>query len=403
MVNAYNFKIDLQCPQCGAPAELDETETIIQCGFCRTSNIIHTHPFPCFFITPKQEKLSHLPVVYIPYWRFKGLEFALGPKRPAFRAIDQSYIAVDRPGLPRSLGFRSQTQRLQFIQKGIKGGFLPPSLSRRDILNQIAGGNKGKVHIGEILSLIFMPFLHDDHRVYDGLTGKATGMNSADLGIEKKAPSYRLSFTPSQCPSCGWDLAGETDSLVLHCKNCTSFWLIHEKKLNRVNTEFFGLTPKTDIFMPFWRFDLEFDHLNLSTMADLIRVANIPRVVQEEHQTRKLYFYTPAFKLNPKLFLRIAKQITVAQIDAKEAPRLTDALFHPADLPIDEGFQAMLPVLMEICANKKEAWDMLNREKIRIRSFGLVYLGFYTQGSEYIQDELGFSVLVNSLKFGRKL
>lgn len=401
-MNAYNFKIDLACPQCGAPAVLDETEYIIRCEFCRTGNIIHTHPYPCFFISPKKHRHAHLPVTYVPYWRFKGLEFSLGPRAPGFRVIDHSYIAVERPGLPASLGLRSQTQKLQFIQKGIIGAFLPPDISRKNILDQIAGQEVKKVHIGEILSLIFMPFHHDTDIIYDGLTGKITGMKQ-DLSSDKKAPSYHLTFTPSLCPNCGWDLRGETDSLVLSCKNCLSFWLIHNKKLNRVQAQFFGLSHDTSMVMPFWQFRIKFDTLDLHTYADLIRVANIPKVPRPDHEKQAVYFYVPAFKVSPKLFLRIGKQITLAQIQAEERNRMPDVAYHPADLSLDEGLQAVPPILMDVSTNKKDIWALLAGEKLTVRSFSLAYMGFRASGSEYIQDDLGVSLQINSLKFGRRL
>ncbi len=71
----------------------------------------------------------------------------------------------------------------------------------------------------------------------------------------------------------------------------------------------------------------------------MIKIANIPKVVKEEHEKQPLYFYVPAFKINPKLFLRIGKQITLAQIEpAQQIRKIPKIRFHPADLPLEEGF-----------------------------------------------------------------
>ena len=396
----------MQCPQCGAPVVLEETEYIIRCRFCRTSNIIHTHPYPCYYMEPRQKKYAGLQIAYVPYWRFKGLEFSLGTKQPGFRVIDHSYLAVDKSGLPVSLGLRSQTQKLKFIQKGILGSFLLPVISRKDILKQIAGDGEKKVHIGEILSLVFMPFYQDTDILYDGLSGKAIAMHPSDLQAHKKSPAYHLAFTPSLCPNCGWDLKGETDSLVLHCTNCMSFWLIHNKKLNKFKAMFYDIRQDTDMQMPFWRLQIEFKTLECSTYAHLIKIANIPKVVKEEHEKQVLYFYIPAFKINPKLFLRIGKQITLAQIEpaqARQIRKIPKNRFHPADLSLEEGFQAVLPILMGLCTQKKETWSLLAKEKLKLKSFSITYVPFRTSGSEYIQDTLGFSIPINSLKFGRQL
>ena len=401
-MNTYNFKIDLQCPQCGAPAVLDETEAIIKCGFCKTGNIIHTTPYPCFFISPSAQKPAHLPVTYVPYWRFKGLEFALGPIPPQFRVIDRSNIAVNLSGFPVSLGLRTQTQKLKFIHKDVPGDFLPPAISKKEMLKKIAGEGDRNVYIGEILSLIFMPFYHDGDRVTDGLTGKAV-VGEHDFSVIKKAPAYRVAFTPSLCPSCGWDLEGESDSLVLHCRNCTTCWLIHNDQLNQIQTGFFGWNHNTEMMMPFWQFQIRFTTLELNRLKDLVMFANITRVIQDKDKDHRVCFYVPAFKISPKLFLRIGRQITVSQIDIKEKQQIPDVQYHPADLPLDEGFQAVFPMLMDLSVRKKEDWAILSKEKPELVSFKLVYLGFEKVGSEYIQDHLGFSLQVNSLRFGRRL
>jgi hypothetical protein len=408
VVNTYNFQINMQCPQCGAPAVLDETEYIIQCQFCRTCNIIHTHPYPCFYIEPKQEKYSSLKIAYIPYWRFKGLEFTLGNKTPGFRVIDLSYLAVNKKKIPPTLGFRSQTQKLKFLQKDINGSFLPPAISRKNILKQIGGAGDKKVHIGEILSLIFMPFYQGEDIIYDGLTGNRVPISPADLAADKKSPAYNLKFTPSICPNCGWDLKGETDSLVLHCHNCTSFWLIRNKKLDPVKAMFFDSSSDSNLQIPFWQLHIQFSHLECSTLAHLIKIANIPKIIRKPENTqtekqKKLYFYIPAFKLNPKLFLRIGKQTTLADITPSRVENIPQGRFHPVDLPLEEGAQSIYPLLMHLCTNKKTTWDILRKEKPKLKSHGLVYMPFYAAGLEYIQDKLGFSIQKNSLKFGRQL
>ncbi len=401
VVSTYNFQIDMQCPQCGAPVVLNETEYIIQCDFCRTCNILHTHPFPCYYMEPTLKKYSSLKIAYVPYWRFKGLEFTLGKKTPGFRVIDLSYLAVKKSLLPPTLGLRSQTQKLKFLHKGITGSFLPPAISRKEILQQIGGTGDKKVHIGEILSLIFMPFYQDRDLMYDGLTGSAVAMRSSDLDANKKSPAYNLKFTPSICPNCGWDLKGETDSLVLHCNNCTSFWLISNKKLNRIKAMFFD--TKSDIHMPFWRLQIEFSKLKCSTHAHLIKIANIPTIIQKSDKQKILYFYIPAFKINPKLFLRIGKQTTLARIEPSRIENIPQGRFHPVDLPLKEGFQAVGPLLMNLCVSKKDIWNILADENPKLLSYCLVYAGFHATGSEYIQKTLGFSIQKNSLKFGRQL
>ena len=403
-MNNYNFQIELECPQCGAPLVLDETECIIQCNFCRTRHILQSFPYPCYYIAPGlDDKYSGLQVAYVPYWRFKGLEFTLGGPQSNFRIIDHSYLAVDKNGLPASLGLRSQTQKLKFIQKGITGSFLPPAITRKDILQKIAGKGDQKAYIGEILSLIFMPVYQDADMAYDGLSGKKIAIHPSDLLANKQSPAIRLDFIPALCPNCGWDLKGKTDSFVLSCNNCTNFWIVHNKKLNKITPLFYGLGQKTDILLPFWQFQIESKTLNCSTHAHLITMANLSKVPRKTDEIKPLYFYVPAFKINPKLFLRIGGQTTLAQIEPTKITKLPTTDLHPANLSLDEGFQAVLPLLLDLCTHKKETWNLLRKEKPKLISFHLVYLSFQTAGNELIQDNLGFALPANTLRFGRKL
>jgi len=73
------------------------------------------------------------------------------------------------------------------------------------------------------------------------------------------------------------------------------------------------------------------------------------------------------------------------------------------DLPLQEGLEACIPVLLNLCNKKKELMGMLISEKIKLAGYGIVYLPFKKTGSEYVQKEFGFSIQKNSLKFGRKL
>jgi hypothetical protein len=340
--------------------------------------------------------------LYVPYWRFRGMEFCLDEASPGFRVMDYSCLAIHTKGLPPSLGLRPQARPLKFIHKDTKGIFLLPEISGKTALKQMAGGEEDKIHIGETLSLIFMPLFRKSGVLCDGLTGTPLSVSLSDLPADKKAPGHQLSFTPCLCPDCGWDLKGRTDSLVIHCSNCVKFWLIRNKTLNRVDTHFSGSGPNTKILMPFWRLKVEFNLISCSTYAHLITIANIPKAVREEHEQQPLYFYIPAFKINPKLFLRIAKQMTLAQISPVMAEKIPGIDFLPADLPPDEGAQAVFPVLAAMAAHKKETIDSLKKEKLKIRSFSLIYIAFQESGSEFVQEEMGVSLPKNALQKGFK-
>lgn len=401
-MNGSDFKIDAACPRCGAPVVLKETESMVQCGFCKTRHAIHTHPFPCYYMEPGPKTPAGADILYVPYWRFKGMEFNLDADPPGFRIMDHSCLAVHQKGLPPSLGLRPQARPLKFVQKDVPGRFLSPEISGKNAIRQMSGQAEGRVYIGETLSLLYMPFFKNQQGLCDGLTGAPLASLILDLPAGPNTPGQTVSFSPCLCPDCGWDLTGRTDSLVIHCSNCTSFWLIRNKKIGRVETGFSAHAEDSNILMPFWRFSVEFSRITLSSYADLIRMANIPKAVQEAHEKMPMHFYIPAFKINPKLFLRIAKQMTLAQIAPGPAGKISGMDILSADLELEEGAQAVFPALATMATPKKDIIGILKTEKLKIKEFSLIYIAFQASGNDYVQPELRISLPKNSLLKGFK-
>jgi len=75
-----------QCLQCGAPVELQETDRIFACPFCRVRLFIHADgPFR-YHLKPRFEHPGEL--VYAPYWRFRGNAFVLRPVDMRHKILD---------------------------------------------------------------------------------------------------------------------------------------------------------------------------------------------------------------------------------------------------------------------------------------------------------------------------
>lgn len=67
--------------------------------------------------------------------------------------------------------------------------------------------------------------------------------------------------------------------------------------------------------IPFWRIKAEIAPIAMASYADLVRMGNLPKAVRKEWETKDLYFWTPAFKIRPKIFLRLNTQLAIAQPD----------------------------------------------------------------------------------------
>ncbi|MCK7515939.1 MAG: hypothetical protein MZV70_76205 [Desulfobacterales bacterium] len=83
-----SFQIEHQCPQCGAPANLEETDRLFACPFCRVKSFLLTRDYFRYVLPAKNPAGKEL--VYFPYWRFKGHSAVqpAGRKRPQVRRCE---------------------------------------------------------------------------------------------------------------------------------------------------------------------------------------------------------------------------------------------------------------------------------------------------------------------------
>ena len=134
-------------------------------------------------------------------------------------------------------------------------------------------------------------------------------------------------------------MEGEKDSLVLICRNCDSAWECLKNGFQRVG--FTVMKPPAEsgeiaLYLPFWRMKPRIEGMELASYADLIRAANLPKAITPAFAAAPLYFWSPAFKVNPFLYLRWARQMTLfrpaGDTDEKISPR-PPSTRSPSPLP----------------------------------------------------------------------
>ena len=114
-------------------------------------------------------------------------------------------------------------------------------------------------------------------------------------------------------------------------------------------------------------------------------------------------FWSPAFKIRPKLFLNLSKQLTILQKIFAEDENVRDRSLYPVTLPHTEATQALKIILAGSSVNKKNIFPFLPGIKFEIDNLSLVYLPFTDIGHDLVQNESGISVNKQGLEFGRKL
>lgn len=386
---------------------MEETDRLFACKFCRVTSYLESSDVFRYMLPSTAPASKEL--LYFPYWRFKGMLFSCSCDGIGHKFVDVSHQAVSSPTFPVSLGLRSQALKLKFITPETEGRFLKPTQSSAHI-EQIFDERFDKTlpkpvlhhaHIGETISLIYAPY-YVENRLYDAVLSSPTAgaaLDASELNqLPDENPHWRIHFMATLCPNCGWDLNGERDSLVLLCKNCTSAWYPVSRDLKQIQ---FGKHPsdeKNAIYLPFWRIKCNIKGLELNSYADLVKVANIPRVVQPGWEKIGFRFWAPAFKVRPKIFLQLSKNMTLAQPHTRLVGELPENRHYRINLPVTEANESLKVNLASFLKPKSQLMDVLPLVSITAQSFSLVYVPFIEMHHEYIQPDLHFAVNKNTLK-----
>lgn len=423
-----------------------ESEHLLTCPYCQVKQIVQTWPFPFLIIPPKVENQE---IYYIPYFRFKGLSFTIFPQGskktltpspvpatlglqgvpadPAWQGktiqskiVDQSVLAINTPYLPFSLGFKAQTQPLLFFDQKRPGTFLAPASTPKKILYKVnqqlknAGPNQSiQAHIGEIISLIYAPFIPDKgDKLKDEISGQVVcSLKNSSLASQPvlSKNSFKLKLLASLCPQCGWDLQGQTRGLIFSCANCHTNWYLESRRLIQLTVKVDpAFNPQKGLLLPFWSISFVLNACGqngishtLETHSDLIQHAHLPRLPTAQEQQTLPQVLIPGFKVQPEVFLRLAKQLTLSKSRPSLQPNpLPDKQTVPLTLPYNEASQALIPLLSYLAQGKKNMAPFLAQSRLQIRHMHLAYLYFQEENLDLIQPRTKTSFLKTILHWG---
>lgn len=403
------YTVEQECPQCGAPVELDETDHLMHCPFCEVDNFIYT-PNYLRFVLPHKSLSREL--FYAPYLRFKGNVYYCTDTAMGYRIVDITHVGLSVKGLPVSLGLRPQAMKMRFVTPDANGSFLRFSLNANEILERAgnismpkSGQMLHRAYIGETLSLIYLPLYLEKERLYDAVLTRPVARLPQGRDVFQDAvnndPKWRLRFLPTLCPNCGWNLEGEPESVVLTCPNCNSAWEALEGRFQRVRSRMADGEGVT--YLPFWKMSVTEASLPIDSFADFVRITNQPRTMRGKWEQEPMSFWSPAFKIRPKTFARLARQFTVSQQHFSDEETVPNANRYPVTLPRTEAMQTMKLTLAHSTVNKKDVLPHLPLLKFRIGDMSLMWLPFEETAHDLVQKQLNIGVNKSSLTFGRKL
>ena len=403
--------IEHQCPQCGAPATLEETDHLFTCQFCKVKSYLLSRVFR--YILPHSAP-ENKELMFFPYWRFKGMLFSCIENGIQDRIVDISHQAIDSTYFPLSVGLRSQTLKLRFVSPETEGRFLKPSLTYNEMIKIIEDRYSSSLpgpiflqsFIGETLNLLYSPF-YADTRIHDAILNKPVSPllpDDFDLSsFPGGPPDWRIRFIPAQCPDCGWDLNGERDSLVLDCHNCNSIWQSGKGRFMKLKYARMPDSGGQVTYLPFWRIKAEVSGLALDSYADLVKAANLPKVVQKHWKDMAFHFWSPAFKVRPPDFLRFSLNLTLSQPQGKWIPDLPEVETYPVTLPIMEAVKGLKLNIAGFIKPRRTMFSKLQEIDIKAKSFILVYIPFNIKGNELSNPPFRLRINKNLLSFARHL
>ena len=406
------FTVEQECPQCGAPIELDEADHLMECPYCGVNHFLSANDYFRFVLPSKTEQED---TFYAPYLRFKGNVFYCDLQNVGYRIVDITHLGIPITGLPISLGLRPQAMKMRFVNPKLNGSYIRFSLKAIDIINRAGKLSTGpsskqilhRAFIGETLNLIYLPLYLKNDRLYDGVIDKPVqGFNGNKDVLEQallKAPKWKIGFMATICPHCGWNLTGKKDSIVLTCSNCESAWEVVKGRFNRVRHVMVPSPSDHPIYLPFWKIKAEATAVEISTFPDFIRLTNQPRVLGQDWENEPMHYWSPAFKIRPKVFLNLSRQFTIAQKRYPGEEKIPGKDSYPVTLPLSEAVQALKVILAGSTLYKKNIYPLLPEIRFKVVDSLLVYLPFVQKGQELVQEQMQISINRNTLEFGRKL
>jgi uncharacterized protein YbaR (Trm112 family) len=409
VVNGPHLQIEHGCPQCGAPVTLEETDRLLACPFCRTRLYLVAEDHFRYYIPPPTAGIDG-ELFYLPYWRLRGSLFSVNASEVTRRFVDATAPAVNFPELSFSLGLRPQVLRLRFVSPDTQGRFITPDLPFDRAIPGPGSAPKGVFYqnfIGETVSLLHTPVLLRGETLYDAILGRSISTCTiGDKGrLQRSSPSTggQVRFIPTLCPHCGWDMEGEKDSLVLICRNCNTAWRCPENAFRQV--QFTVMAPPAGtgeiaVYIPFWRMRPRIEGMALASYADLIRAANLPKATTPSFATAPLYFWSPAFKVNPVLYSRWAQQMTVLRPTGDADDRLPETAFYPVTLPLAEAVEGIIVNLAQMSTDKRKLYPKLSGLRVTLEESLLEYHPFVQNQGELIHASLRLAIDRTSLTYG---
>jgi len=426
---ALNIAASGFCPQCGAAVSLEMGDPLLRCDYCRTS--LYMVPRDGTFryllnIPDVSEDTSGL--VWLPYWRFRGLRYSVGPgdsigAHLVDTTVGASRMIPDASSLgisPQAAGTRLATGHADMPSPDMD---MRSALMAADTRLRTLEDTPALLYrfVGESRSLIYAPFRviakpgNTKQAMLRAVWGNRENFEIRMDRLNEAAGNsagrnYSIKFLPLICPECASPLPEKTNALTLHCPNCSTLWGIHAGTFARMEHSFLPLPDTAGAadkisFLPFWNLSLKLKNFPLENRADIRRMLVSWKPVLPQWEQESVPLLVPAFKLNPGLFLRIAASLSIADLELQGAksPLTGRHVCYPVRLPMEEAAQAVKVILARMFVRHKKLLPHVPGIKLKIKRIRLLFLPFKITDRDLIQCHTGLSINSRAMKLGEKV
>ncbi|MBW1670894.1 MAG: hypothetical protein JRJ40_05730 [Deltaproteobacteria bacterium] len=428
-MNAHkSWKAKSYCPQCGGPVDLEAGDSLLSCSFCKTS-LYMVPKGPLRYTLPVKDGLTTQRegrLLYLPYWRFRGLRYKVLDQRQVNGSLlDTTVTAFSDIDIGSNLGIRPQVATLNLAVKG--NHLIPPQRNAKEALHiaekRLLQFEENTVlferFVGETQCLIYAPFILTEFPrrgkyVLKGIWGTCPEQEidkSKTTALLKSldGPSQQnsLHFLPLICPECGYNLPAASGAVALMCQNCSRAWWVKRRRFSPLayRTLKISSSSKDLSFLPFWHLTLGLSGLPIKSRSDLrlsvISYQNPPEAWNRE----AVQILIPAFKLSPRLFLRVARNMSLAPIDLSQEDQGLEPgqRTEPVRLPLEEAAQAVKVILSDLLKRHRKLYSLIPKTRLRLRHTRLVYLPFKFQGREFVGLYSGQAIPANAIELGKSI
>lgn len=433
-MNDNSLKVEYHCPQCGAPKVLDEADRMFTCDFCRVGSYLFQKDYFRYLIPPANPDRDDL--IYAPYWRFRGTVFSCTAEGTDQRFLDDSRLACSAWFFPGSLGFRAQALQLKMLDPAMKGRFIAPAFSMEHVLEMFReqlsfppGGTMAsgpaveeravrqnvispsketillRSFLGESLSMVYAPFYVDSGELYDAVLERpiASGEVAEKAAqLENRPPEFGTRFLATLCPSCGWDLDGDSVSLAVTCPHCRSVWQAHESGFKEIAYAYVPADWPEPVYLPFWRIKADVAGVRLKSFADLIRVANLPMAQKPRFEKVPFSFWVPAFRTRPVDFLNLSHRFILSQPDKNRVNTIPEERLFPVSVSIADAARSLKLHLFNLIRPRRRAITVLHELNVKPKRYKLIYVPFQEGPHQLIREDVNIGISKTMLAYFRK-